>query len=321
MGEDSHPGGISRLPFAAVPAPAVVRYRLPSEVTTPWPANNNIPFVYYYPPPQARPAPAVIVLHGYGLSKESFLSVGPHLGRAGYAGLLLDLPFYGERRALEPHSGVHFPFGGNLELYVQAVRQMVSDMRQTVAWLRARREVDGRRLAVIGFSFGGVLCSLLMGMRLGLSAGAALMAAGDWVDLIYGSPLGAGLLDDLRRAGVTRERARRAFEGLTASTYAPWVENLLIVAGRQDTLVLPQVIETFWSGLDHNANRLLWKNSGHVPPVRATAREVSRFLREKLGPAHSCGEGSAPPNGRIPYLYLARHRLPLPPLGRLPVTL
>jgi hypothetical protein len=51
----------------------------------------------------------------------------------------------------------------------------------------------------------------------------------------------AGLILDLpfhgERGGVTRERARRAFESLTPSSHAPWVENLLIIGGRRDPLV------------------------------------------------------------------------------------
>lgn len=275
-----------RSAFATPSAPH--RFRIPSRVATSFPDNDVIPFIYYSPEPTRSPAPAIVVLHGLGLSKDVFTPVGPPLQRQGFAALLLDLPFHGDRVVTETER--LFPFRGDIDQYVLGVRQMVADVRTCLHWLRHRREIDGSRLAVVGFSFGGILCSLLMGLGLDLAAGVALMAAGDWSDLIFHSPLTADIRTDLERRGVSHAQAAQAFDGLSASTHAAGVRDLLIVAGRRDQNVPPRLVDSFWRRLDPSANRIVWMNSGHVPPVRTTAREVLRFLREKLRPTIGNGK-------------------------------
>jgi len=284
---------------------------LPSGLSTPWPEDNVVPFLYF-PPPGPRPAPAVVILHGYGLGKELFAPIGPHLRRAGYAGLIPDLPFHGER-AVRGSARI-LPFGGDLGLYVACVRQMIADCALCLSWLRRRREVDSGRLGVIGFSLGGVLVSVLMGLDLGLGAGVSLMAAGDWADLLFLTTLAADARAELERAGITVGEARLAFRDVTASTHADAVRGLLIVGGRRDDHVPSRVIETFWDKIDHASNRLTWKDSGHIPPIRTTAREVLTFLREKLGPATLVKEASPRRDERLPGYHGGGAGFPLPPL-------
>lgn len=293
------------------------RFRLPSRVTTAFPANDMVPFFYYSPEPARCPAPAIVVLHGLGLSKDVFTPVGPPLQRQGFAVLLPDLPFHGERSI--PTTDRLFPFSGDLDQYVLGIRQMVADVRTCLTWLGHRREIDGDRLGVVGFSFGGILCSLLMGLGLGLGAGVALMAAGDWSDLIFHSPLAADIRTDLERVGVTRDRVAEALGGLSASAYAAEVSNLFIVAGRRDQHVPPRLVDAFWRRLDPSGNRILWMNSGHIPPVRTTAREVLRFLREKLRPTTGNGKDRPSDYAGSHNLHRAHPGLALPPLCQLPV--
>lgn len=244
----------------------------------------------------------MVVIHGYGHSKDLYTPVVPLLRRAGWAGLLPDLPFHGDRRSPEqrkvpfapwqPGTPSLFPFGGRLDYYVMGVQQIISDIGQCLAWLAGRREIDRDRLAVVGFSFGGVVVAVLMGLGLGLAAGVSLMAAGDWADLLFKSSLGGDSRGALEQAGVSLADADLALRDLSASSRAGDVKSLLIVGGRRDPLVPSEVIESFWSKLDQKVNRLVWKDSGHVPPVRSTAREVLGFLREKLRP-----NGSSRPSG------------------------
>jgi len=287
-------------------------------VTTPWPANDVVPFTYFSPDRAHVPAPAVVVLHGLGLTKDTFAPAGPHLRRQGYAALLLDLPFHGDRAVTDGDR--LFPFRGDLSLYVTGIRQALSDVVLCLTWLRRRREIDPRRIAVVGFSFGGVLCSLLMGLGLDLAAGVSLMAAGDWADLIFQSSLAADVRTDLERSGVTPEAAVEAFRGITASAYASFVRDLLIIGGRRDQTVPPRILESFWRKLDPGANRLLWADCGHVPPIRSTAREVFRFLREKLRPTAANGKDLIPHDARLESIHFAGAGPALPSILQIPVS-
>ncbi len=300
--------------FPSPPPGLYEKFRLPSPVKTPWPENNVVPFLYFPPDPRVAPAPAAVVLHGYRLSKDLFAPIGPHLRRAGWAGLILDLPFHGER-ATPTASGEIFPFGGHLDHYVTTARQMVADVVRCLGWLKQRREVDPHRSVVLGFSLGGIVASLLMGLGVGLSAGVSLMAAGDWADLIFTAPLASESRAALERAGVSLGEAREAFREVSASSYASAVRHLLVVGGRRDELVPRVVIEAFWQRIDHNTNRMVWKDSGHIPPLRSTAREVLSFLREKLRPSTPGKEVLVPRDDRRPNLTRAGcPRFPLSPL-------
>lgn len=177
------------MPRPRPPKPATyLKLGLPSPVGTPWPACSRVPFLYFPPACPSPPKPAVVVLHSYGSSKEEYAPIGPHLRRLGYAGLLPDLPFHGERAVAGP-SGPGgrarlFPFQGDLSLYVLAAKQMIADAVACLGWLARRAEIDPSRLVAIGFSLGGIVTSVLAGLGLGLRAVVAVSAAGDWGDVI-----------------------------------------------------------------------------------------------------------------------------------------
>jgi dienelactone hydrolase len=287
------------------------RFRLPSGFPTGRSGGDVVPFLYFPPPRRPRPAGAVLILHGYGARKELLAPAGDHLQRAGWAGLIPDLPFHGERALAAPP--VVFPFGSDLGRYVACAGQMLSDTIACLAWLGRRPEVDARRLGLVGFSLGGVLVSSLMGLDLGLAAGVSLMAAGDWADVLFGTTLAAGLRLDLERGGITREQAVVAFRDFSASTYASSIRNLLIVGGRRDELVPARVIEALWVRLDQTRNRLIWTNSGHIPPIRVTTRKVLAFLREKLGEGTQAREVLARRDERLQGYHGGGPGLPLPP--------
>lgn len=103
--------------------------------------------------------PIVISLHGTGGTKESQLDLLRELARLGFIGIAIDGRYHGERTKTGKgsveygeamlrtyHTGKELPF-----LY-----DTVWDVMRLLDYLETREDVDARRIALIGFSKGGM---------------------------------------------------------------------------------------------------------------------------------------------------------------------
>jgi alpha-beta hydrolase superfamily lysophospholipase len=98
---------------------------------------DGIPLVGWWMPADTANG-TVIVLHGYGESKNQSLAYAPFLHRAGYNVLAFDFRAHGES------GGDHTTVGID----------EVKDVEAAWAWLRSRADVDASRVALMGFSMG-----------------------------------------------------------------------------------------------------------------------------------------------------------------------
>lgn len=272
------------------------RFTLPSPAPSRWAQNNRIPFWYLPPPRRAIPAPGVILAHGYGMSKDVSLIVGRMLARYGYATVVPDLPFHGERavgplrpvRAPGEAAGVRlFPFGGDLGAYVAAAEQAMADLAACREWLARRPEVDAQRIALAGYSLGGILACLVCGAVPGFCSGLAIAGGGDFAHIIFTSRVTAPIRADLLAAGWTPAEVRSAFAPVDPVTHAHKLRNFLMVHGLRDDVLPPEAARAVIQRFDPDANnRVVWGTWGHLPPLLPTRRAVLDHLRATLeGPA------------------------------------
>jgi pimeloyl-ACP methyl ester carboxylesterase len=103
-------------------------------------------FAWFVPAPGEGPAPAAVVMHGWGANASLMLPAAAPLHAAGFAVLLIDARCHGDS------DGEAFT----------SLPRFAEDIEAGMDWLQRQPCVDGRRLAVIGHSVG---------------AGAALMSA------------------------------------------------------------------------------------------------------------------------------------------------
>ncbi len=108
-------------------------------------AGNKHLFGWFVPAP-SRPAPAVVLLHGWGGNAEMMLPLAPRLHRAGYGVLAFDARCHGRS---DPDSFASLP-------------RFAEDLEHALEWLARKPGADPARLAVLGHSVG---------------AGAALLVA------------------------------------------------------------------------------------------------------------------------------------------------
>jgi dipeptidyl aminopeptidase/acylaminoacyl peptidase len=123
--------------FQTPPAPE----HLPREPVTLTSADGTNLAAWFIP--GDRPEP-ILLLHGYSATKREMLHHAAFLNAAGHPLLLLDLRCCGDS------DGRAVTFGGRER----------EDVAAALAYLRARPEVDGDRIGVLGLSLGGALALL-----------------------------------------------------------------------------------------------------------------------------------------------------------------
>ena len=154
-------GGAS-LPLDFEPAGAVTPPRRPQEPKPPFPyrsedvmvVNGDVHLAGTFTwPPTGGPFPAVLLVTGSGpqdrdetlFGHKPFLLLSDYLTRAGIAVLRLDDRGTGKSTGSFKAAGL---------------REFTSDALAAVAWLKARKEVDGHKIGIIGHSEGGAVAPL-----------------------------------------------------------------------------------------------------------------------------------------------------------------
>ena len=83
--------------------------------------------------------PAIILCHGQGANRSDFTDLAVQLSRRGYAVLTFDFRAHGQSGGSRSSLGLHEQ----------------KDIGAALGYLQTRREIDGRRIGIFGFSLGG----------------------------------------------------------------------------------------------------------------------------------------------------------------------
>jgi carboxymethylenebutenolidase len=166
--------------------------------------------------PGGAPGAAVIVLPEVDGYCAGTVAAARRLAEAGYVALALDL--------FAPYGGTPALRGGEATMaWLTQLndRRQLSDLAQACRWLRARPEVDGARVGIVGFSIGGRYGMLLGCEPHGLSAVVAF----------YSRPWPGGAIADIALAPGDH------VDALDVPVCA--------VFGAQDELVPPEMVARF----------------------------------------------------------------------------
>jgi uncharacterized protein len=210
-------------------------------------------------PDTTTPAPAAVLLHGYSSRKEDMAGpAGSALLARGMASLAVDLPLHGTRADPLQAQSARNPLA-----LMQLWRQALADVRLGTHYLAARREVDARRVAVIGYSMGAYLAVITAAHE--PSIRAVVLAAGG--DLPAGTPFAA-----VARLVADPLRAVRALNG----------RPLLLVHGRRDRTITPDQAQRLFDAAGE-PKELQWWDAGHYLPPAASATAADWLHRQLRG--------------------------------------
>jgi len=186
-------------------------------------------FAWFVPAPLASapssPAPAIVLLHGWGGNASTLLPAAQALHRAGHAVLLLESRNHG-RSDRDGHS---------------SLPRFAEDLESALDWLAARPDVDAGRLMALGHSVGGAAVLLAASRRDDLRAVVSVSAFAHpeqvmrrWLAAYHVPywPLGWLVNRYVERVIGTR------FERIAPITTVPRARcPVLLVHGRQDATV------------------------------------------------------------------------------------
>jgi len=219
-------------------------------------SGDRVPAILSLPTAE-RPAPGVLLLHGYSSHKEQMAdTVGRVLLRHGIASLAIDLPLHGERRG-----GMDMQAMRNPLALASAWRTAQAEARLALGYLGARPEVDAGCLALVGYSMGSFL-----GVQVAADeqrVRAVVLAAGG--DLPDATPFAS-----LVRTLADPRRAVRRLAG----------RPLLMVHGRRDRTVTPAQAERLFAAAGE-PKTIRWWDAGHYLPD-AAIDEAAEWLRAEL---------------------------------------
>ena len=220
-------------------------------------ARERVPAILLVPDSDAR-VPAALLLQGYSSRKEMMSeSAGRGLLGHGIASLAIDLPMHGER--------------GN-PLQAQASRNPLELMRQwklgldecslALRYLALRPEIDGDRLAIVGYSLGSFLGVVAAARE--ESVRAVVLAAGG--DLPAGTPL-----TRIARTVADPIKAVRKLEGVP----------LLMINGKRDRTITAEQAKRLFEAAGE-PKEIRWWDAAHRLP-EDVVQDSAEWLAERLG--------------------------------------
>jgi cephalosporin-C deacetylase-like acetyl esterase len=246
------------------------------ELTYASPKGGRVPATLLLPSATTEKVPAVVFQHGAGnASRRDFLDEGQNLARSGIASLLVDAPFN------RP------PFRSWLTFQLRdraAYVQNVVDVRRAIDVLSARPEIDGERIALVGFSYGGLLAGILAGVESRFQAVVVMSGPGRITDVLRRE--GAAWVAAAPRSGrpARQRQLTRYLAHMRAVDAVPYVGRatapIYFQFGRRDTM--PKAWFAAYVAAAPAGKRTSWYAAGHGLCDCAT-RDRKAWLRERLG--------------------------------------
>jgi uncharacterized protein len=218
--------------------------------------NEAIPAILMTPGGSGQKAPAVLLLHGLSVGKESMSgSIGASLLSMGVGSLAFDLPFHGER-----YQTCFIPPSNPFQL-MNMWNSLLAECRCALQFLSERPEIDPERIALAGYSFGSFL-----GLEVAASdpriKAIMLAAVGDFPDYVPFVSMIRHFADPLK-----------------------WVRQLtprplLMMHGRQDRIVPPELAERLFAAAAE-PKKILWFDSDHILPHQSMVL-AAEWLRNSI---------------------------------------
>ena len=222
-------------------------------------------------PGGAGPFAGLVLMHGLPGNAEQMTFTGQLLARHGAVVVALDAPF--ARRGGSP---LQFTPADSAEQV-----QLITDLQRAVDLLVARPDVDASRLGYVGFSYGGAMGALFVGIEQRLKTGVLVVPDGGLVTHYTGPEDATGSF-----AALTCAQRRRWLESMIPIEPIKYVgiaspTPILVQSGRQDVLVPPPDATRLQEAVG-DPKTILWYDAGHSLTTQASRDRVS-WLHDHLG--------------------------------------
>ena len=245
--------------------------------------NDDTVYGTYYQPKAPGKHPAIVIVHGWGAtSREEYGYFAQMLVAQGYVAFIIALPFHMERTPPGKSSG-EYVFLGKMDEVPLGFKQAVVDIRRVADWLSQRPEVDPDKLGIAGYSLGGILTNLVMGVDPRVRVGVAMVGGGDLARIIWESAITQDIRADIQRQGVTLADLQKDWAVIDPLTFASRnrPRNVLFINGKNDDIVPPAATTELWNALDKP--EIIWLDAGHALPLPLVLPRAVDFFKKYFG--------------------------------------
>ena len=234
-------------------------------------ANGKRLHAWLIPAPASapQPAPALIVVHGWGGNADRMLPLAPALHAAGMTLLLLDTRCHG---VSDDDTFASLP-------------RFAEDTAHAFDWLAARPEIDPSRIALLGHSVGAGAVLLAATWREQVAAVVSLAAFAHPADMMQRWMVERGLPDHAIGDHILRyvqQTIGYRFDDIAPLTSLPRLRcPVLLVHGEHDTVVPVSDAQRLLAARSHDRVHLLIGPGGHdsMDAFLTVVDEVAGFLR------------------------------------------
>ncbi len=173
----------------------------------------------------------------------------------------VSLPFHGPRKPPSSLFSGEFFWTADLVRTVEAVRQAVFDVRQTVSWLRAQ---GYQQVGITGISLGGAVTMITACLTPGPDFVIPIVAHLQLGEAVEQAPILGRMRRDLERWGMGQASRRQLFERIGWHAYQPVLSaaNQLWIAARDDVYIDAELARAQWQQWGQPS--ILWIDGGHM---------------------------------------------------------
>lgn len=139
--------------------------------------ESNTAYGEYFKVNSSSKSPLVVLIHGWGdQSAIPIRFLARKLAKTGVHCFFLYLPFHSRRLPAEMKKR-HLNLTENE--WFSGYRIAITDVRQVIDWAKTRKEIDSSKIAVVGFSLGSFVSSIVMGVDNRIKAGIFIACGGN----------------------------------------------------------------------------------------------------------------------------------------------
>lgn len=217
-------------------------------------------YAYYSLPKNAvGPYPLVLMMSGYGGSRNMLFQGVEQLSARGYAAMALDAEYHGDRKT--PGKNMYSKLAYSSR---DAMIQTVIDYMRGIDYMARREDIDADRIGYIGGSMGGIIGAALAAVEPRLRATALAVGGADWGYLLEHSvvaqALGLNTGEHPLDAGHFRRVVTPADPINLAHLISP--RPVLMLNAKHDVLVNPGSNRLLFNRLKE-PRKIIWFDEGH----------------------------------------------------------
>jgi len=260
-----------------------IKIRFQSKVTTDDKNNDVVSAIYKY---SKKSDPAIVVIHGFTMRKEDFMSYGDYLNSYGISTWHIDLPYHGERKNKERDYNKK-PLSA--EEIKSGLEQALSDIVKSSKMLK---QIGHKKVGIAGYSLGGILTLTTLGRTKEFERGLVIGAGGDLSDLILNSPISTDIARELKKRGVNYEMLTEMLKEFEPCNYARNIDpnSLLMINGIRDSIVPQKNTELFVRNMKGSPLRQI-EDEDHFRfdlTTNTVTDFVYKFANDKQGVVQIC---------------------------------